>query len=67
VQLLLECGAPPGCKAEDGITALHVGELHYILCLLFSSRCSAVPQLLMFCAARSHLYTCLRAADCAGC
>jgi ankyrin repeat protein len=33
VQLLLDSGAPPGCKAEDGITALHAGELHYWVAL----------------------------------
>jgi hypothetical protein len=35
VQLLLDSGAQPGCKAEDGITALHAG-----------AACSAVRLLL---------------------
>jgi cytohesin len=33
VQLLLDSGALPGCKAEDGITALHAGELHRLVAL----------------------------------
>jgi cytohesin len=41
VQLLLDSGAAPGCKAEDGITALHAGALHQCSTVHSSSLCQS--------------------------